>query len=83
MGYNAAEIFLTFELKYFHENKFFSKIILTDESGAQEISLMAKKEGQKSRGTIPLSFMYNWNLYTVNTVIFYGQKMCKHIAANL
>ncbi len=28
--------FLIFELKYFHENKFFSKMILTHESGAQE-----------------------------------------------
>ncbi len=34
VGYNAAEFFLIFELKYFHENKFISKIILTHESGA-------------------------------------------------
>ncbi len=25
VGYNTAEIFLIFELKYFHENKFFCK----------------------------------------------------------
>jgi hypothetical protein len=36
VGYNAADIFLIFELNYFHENKFFSKMILTHESGAQE-----------------------------------------------
>ena len=54
MGYNAAEIFLIFELKYFHENKFFSKMILTHESEAQEDQFDGKKEGQKSRGTIPL-----------------------------
>jgi hypothetical protein len=55
VGYNAAEIFLIFELKYFHENKFFSKMILTHESGAQEDQFDGKKEGQKSRGTIPLN----------------------------
>ncbi len=54
VGYNAAEIFLIFELKYFHENQFFSKMILTYESGAQENHFDGKKEGQKSRGTIPL-----------------------------
>ncbi len=27
VGYNAVEIFLIFELKYFLENKFFSKMI--------------------------------------------------------
>ncbi len=55
MGYNAAEISLIFELKYFHENQFFSKMILTHESGAQEDQFDEKKEGKKSRGTIPLS----------------------------
>jgi hypothetical protein len=54
VGYNAAEIFLIFELKYFHENKFFSKMILIHESGAQGDQFDGKKEGQKSRGTIPL-----------------------------
>jgi hypothetical protein len=54
VGYNAAEILLIFELKYFLENKFFSKMILTHESGAQEDQFDGKKEGQKSRGTIPL-----------------------------
>jgi hypothetical protein len=43
VGYNAAEIFLIFELKYFHENKFFSKMILTHESGAQEDQFDEKK----------------------------------------
>jgi hypothetical protein len=55
VGYNAAEIFLIFELKYFHENQFFSKMILTHESEAQEDQFDGKKEGQKSRGTIPLT----------------------------
>ncbi len=54
VGYNAAEMFLIFELKYFHENKFFSKMILIMNQGPRRISLMEKKEGQKSRGTIPL-----------------------------
>ncbi len=54
VGYNAAEIFLIFELKYFHDNKFLSKMILTHESGAQEDQFDGKKEGQKTRGTIPL-----------------------------
>ncbi len=52
----TQQIFLIFELKYFHENKFFSKMILTHESGAQEDQFDGKKEGQKSRGTIPLSY---------------------------
>ncbi len=43
MGYNAAEVFLIFELKYFHENNFFSKMILTHESGAQEDQFDGKK----------------------------------------
>jgi hypothetical protein len=34
VGYNAAEIFLIFGLKYFHENKFFSNMLFTHESGA-------------------------------------------------
>jgi hypothetical protein len=34
VGYNAAEIFFIFELKYFHENKFFSKMTVIHESGA-------------------------------------------------
>jgi hypothetical protein len=45
--YNAAEIFLIFELKYFHENKFFSKMILTHESGAQEDQFDGKKRRPK------------------------------------
>jgi hypothetical protein len=47
VGYNAAEIFLIFELKYFHENKFFSKMILTHESGAQEDQFDEKKRRPK------------------------------------
>ncbi len=47
VGYNAAEIFLIFELKYFHENKFFSKMILTHESGAQEDQFDGKKRRPK------------------------------------
>jgi hypothetical protein len=43
VGYNAAEIFLIFELKYFHENQFFSQMILTHESGAQEDQFDGKK----------------------------------------
>jgi hypothetical protein len=43
VGYNAADIFLIFELKYFHENNFFSKMILTHESGAQEDQFDGKK----------------------------------------
>jgi hypothetical protein len=31
-------------LKYIHENKFFSKMVLTNESGARRISLMKKME---------------------------------------
>jgi hypothetical protein len=56
VGYNAAEIFLIFELKYFQENKFFNKMILTHEPGAQEDQFDEKK-GQKSRGTIPLKIV--------------------------
>ncbi len=47
MGHNAAEIFLIFELKYFHENKFFSKMILTHESEAQEDQFDGKKRRPK------------------------------------
>jgi hypothetical protein len=47
VGYNAAEIFLIFELKYFHENKFLSKMILTHESGAQEDQFDGKKRKPK------------------------------------
>jgi hypothetical protein len=48
VGYNAAEIFLIFELKYFHENKFFSKMILINESGAQEDQFNGKKKKAKN-----------------------------------
>jgi hypothetical protein len=48
VGYNAAEIFLIFELKYFHENQFFSKIILTHESGAQEDQFDGEKKKAKN-----------------------------------
>ena len=47
MGYNAAEIFLIFELKYFHENQFFSKMILTHESGSEEDQFDGKKRRPK------------------------------------
>ncbi len=47
MGYNAAEIFLIFEFKYVRENKFFSKMILTHESGAQEDQFDGKKRRPK------------------------------------
>jgi hypothetical protein len=47
VGYNAAEIFLIFEPKYFHENNFFSKMILTHESGAQEDQFDGKKRRPK------------------------------------
>jgi hypothetical protein len=47
VGYNAAEIFLIFELKYFHENQFFSKMILTHESEAQEDQFDGKKRRPK------------------------------------
>ncbi len=53
-GIQRSRDFLIFERKYFHENKFFSKMILTHESGALEDQFDGKKEGQKSRGTIPL-----------------------------
>jgi hypothetical protein len=46
VGYNAAEIFLIFELKYFHENQFVSKMILTHESGAQEDQFDGKKKAK-------------------------------------
>ncbi len=45
--YNAVEIFLIFELKYFHENQFFSKMILTHESDAQEDQFDGKKRRPK------------------------------------
>jgi hypothetical protein len=38
--------FFIFELKYFHENKFFSKMILTHESGAQEDQYDGKKKAK-------------------------------------
>jgi hypothetical protein len=47
VGYNAAEIFLIFELKYFHEKQFFSKMIITHESGAQEDQFDGKKRRSK------------------------------------
>ncbi len=55
VGYNAAEIFLIFELKYFHEYKFFSKMILTHESGAQEDRFDGKKRRPK------ISWYYPFN----------------------
>jgi hypothetical protein len=39
--------FLIFDLKYYHENKFFSKMILTHESGAQEDQFDGKKRKPK------------------------------------
>ncbi len=48
MGHNAAEIFFIFELKYFHENKFFSKMILTHDTGAQEDQFDGKKKKVKN-----------------------------------
>jgi hypothetical protein len=35
-GIQCSKDFFIFGLKYFHENKFFSKMLLTHESGAQE-----------------------------------------------
>ncbi len=60
MGYNAAEICLIFELKYFHENKFFSKMILTHESGAQEdqSSLIAADGMQKGVNIKQINLLY-------------------------
>jgi hypothetical protein len=55
VGYNAAEIFLIFELKYYHENKFFSKMIWTHESGAQEDQFDGKKRRPK------ISWYYPFN----------------------
>jgi hypothetical protein len=61
VGYNAAEILLIFELKYFHENNFFSKMILTHESGAQ---FDHQFDGKKRRPKI--SWYYPFKLMTVN-----------------
>ncbi len=57
VGYNAAEIFLIFELKYFHENKFFSKMFLTHESGAREDQFDGKKWRPK------ISWYYPFNKF--------------------
>jgi hypothetical protein len=64
VGYNAAEIFLIFELKYFHENKLFGKMILTHESGAQEDQFDGKKRRPKISwyDTIPLSALNSKNI---------------------
>jgi hypothetical protein len=59
VGYNTAEIFLIFELKYFHEKKFFSKMILTHESVAQEDQFDGKKRRPK------ISWYYPFNAVTV------------------
>jgi hypothetical protein len=65
VGYNAAEIFLIFELKYFHENKFFSKMFLTLESGAQEDQF----DGKKLRPKISWYYPFNtWALECVHRV---------------
>jgi hypothetical protein len=60
VGYNAAEIFLNFELKYFHENKFFIKMILTHESGAQEDQF----DGKKRRPKISWYYPFKQNRFT-------------------
>jgi hypothetical protein len=59
VGYNAAEIFLIFELKYFHENKFFSKMILTHESGAQEDQFDGKKRRPKISWYYPFKSFFS------------------------
>ncbi len=58
VGYNAAEIFLIFELKYFHENQFFSKMILTHESEAQEDQFDGKKRRPKISWYYPFKRSY-------------------------
>jgi hypothetical protein len=58
VGYNAAEIFLIFELKYFHENKFFSKMILIHESGAQEDQFDGKKRRPKISWYYPFKCLF-------------------------
>ncbi len=63
VGYNAAEIFLIFELIYFHENKFFSKMILTHESGAQEDQFDGKKRRPK------ISWYYPFKIFLYNTAV--------------
>ncbi len=73
MGYNAAEIFLIFELKYFHENQFFSKMILTHESEAQEDQFDGKKRRPKISWYYPFKKSVQVNLYT--EIIFQVIKM--------
>ncbi len=63
VGYNAAEIFLIFELKYFHENQFFSKMILTHESEAQEDQFDGKKRRPK------ISWYYPFNILHINQTL--------------
>jgi hypothetical protein len=69
VGYNAAKIFLIFELKYFHENKIFSKMILIHESGAQEDQFDGKKRRPK------ISWYYPFNSYSLPR----GNIMCTHL----
>jgi hypothetical protein len=47
-GIQRSRDFFIFELKYFHENIFFSKMILTHESGAQEDQFDGKKKKAKN-----------------------------------
>jgi hypothetical protein len=63
VGYNAAEIFLIFELKYFHENQFFSKMILTHESEAQEDQFDGKKRRPKISRYYPFKEIMRQNLH--------------------
>ncbi len=53
-GMHRSRDLFNFELKKIRENNFFSKMILTHESGSQEDQFDGKKKGQKSCGTVPL-----------------------------
>jgi hypothetical protein len=78
VGYNAAEIFLIFELKYFHENKFFSKIILTHESGAEEDQFDGKKRRPKISWYYPFKMIYNLNCHHIQLKDFLLFKFTVH-----
>jgi hypothetical protein len=65
VGYNAAKIFLIFELKYYHENKFISKMILTHESGAQEDQFDGEKIRPKISWYYPFKKHFDENFMTI------------------
>jgi hypothetical protein len=60
-GIQRSRDFLIFELKYFHENKFFSKMILTHESGAEEDQF----DGKKRRPKISWYYPFKCTLFLV------------------